>query len=103
MDGSQVDRQTTFATALSEATVEETISARFQTANGSDVTTDKVKRRPLVVTFNSSVEENTTSIVSLSDSKMVVTDALVVTTEDISNDDELHPYLALEMVTRVMI
>ena len=56
-----------------------------------------------MVTFNSSVEENTTSIVSLSDSKMVVTDALVVTTEDISNDDELHPYLALEMVTRVMI
>ena len=51
------------------------------------------------MTFNSSVEENTTSIVSLSDSKMVVTDALVATTEDIFNDDELHPYLALEMVT----
>ena len=110
VDGSQVDfavsdtRQTTFTTALSEATVEEsadvsTNSALFLTANGSDVTIDTVKRSPLVVTFNTGVEENTTSIVSLSsDSDMVVTNTLV-TTEDISNADELHPYLALEMVT----
>jgi len=111
--GSQVDfavsdnRQTTFTTALSQATMEESVandysnnSALYQTAematdNSDESMVGKV-RSPPVVTFNSSVEENTISIVSLpSDSNTEVTDA-PTEPEDIYNDDELHPNLNLD-------
>jgi len=110
-----VGRQTAFTTALGQASQDTTSSGHFDTcveisqevADEKNVVKEKVKpRSPQVVTFNSSVEEITTSIVSLeTDSQAVSSSSSQGTvritgsgadTVDFYCDDELHPSLQLD-------